>query len=68
MVARFEATVRERDDMATWNEETYGAHEAGQQRAVNVGNTERAVSTVGGAALALYGLSRFRLARAERPL
>ncbi len=47
--------------MATWKQETYGAQQAGQQRSVNVGNAERAVSTVGGAALALYGLSRFSL-------
>jgi uncharacterized membrane protein len=47
--------------MTTWNQETYGAQEVGRQRSVNVGNTERAVSTVGGAALALYGLSRFSL-------
>lgn len=47
--------------MATWNQETFGAQEAGQARGVNVGNAERAASMVGGAALALYGLSRFSL-------
>jgi uncharacterized membrane protein len=47
--------------MATWKQETYGAQESGQQRSVNVGNGERAASTIGGAALALYGLSRFSL-------
>ena len=46
--------------MATWNQETYGVQQAGERR-VNVGNAERAVSTVGGAALTLYGLSRFSL-------
>jgi uncharacterized membrane protein len=52
-------TMRGEDDMATWNQETYDAEQVGRQRSVNVGDAERAVSTVGGAALALYGLSRF---------
>jgi uncharacterized membrane protein len=47
--------------MATWNEATFGEQNAGRQRSVNVGDAERVVSTVGGAALALYGLSRFSL-------
>jgi uncharacterized membrane protein len=47
--------------MATWKQQTYGAQEFGRPRSVNVGNAERAASTIGGAALALYGLSRLSL-------
>jgi uncharacterized membrane protein len=47
--------------MTTWKQETFEEQEIGEQRSVNVGNAERAASTVGGAALALYGLSRFSL-------
>lgn len=47
--------------MATMKQADFGRQAVGQERAVNVGDAERVASTIGGAALALYGLSRMSL-------
>ena len=47
--------------MATMKQADFGSQTIEQQRAVNVGDAERVASALGGAALALYGLSRMSL-------
>src|SRR5688572_760467 len=47
--------------MATMKQADFGSQAIEQQRAVNVGDAERVASVLGGAALALYGLSRMSL-------
>ena len=47
--------------MATMKQADFGSQALEQKRAVNVGDGERVASVVGGAALAVYGLSRMSL-------
>ena len=47
--------------MDTMKQADFGTPAVSRERAVNVGDAERLASTIGGAALALYGLSRMSL-------